>query len=475
MRLLKKKKLWIIILLIILVAFVFVKCSGHKSEKVVGINGTDVVKRDNITTKVDAKGTVEFKDDTYVYPHEAKKIKKINVKVGDQVNKGDVLAEYDTENLDALKQQLSEAKINLNNAKISLESAKLPATSSELSQIESQMLQAEKNVSDLKSQVKQFDITIEQLGRDIDNAKTQYDNNKLLYENGGVSKNDLDNSSEALKKLEDQLTTVKTQRQTALESINTAQKNQELVKVQYDALKDKQSDSKVKNQVEQLQLQVDQINLKIKDINKKISEFEMKEIAPVSGKIITVNALEGDMASEAKYIFEIADTGLENLIVKINVPENNTGNIKLGQSVELETENSKSISMGKITKIYPAAEKKQVNTSQETVLVVEVQITQAKSDFKKGYSIDSNIITSKHENVLVVPLVATVTEDNKDYVYTVDKDSIVHKKNIKIKSYSDMSVEVEGLAEGEKVILNPTAKVKDGVKVREIPQDQVKK
>ena len=469
------KKLLIIILLIIAVVFVLIKCTGPKGEKAVSVTETDFVKRDNIVTKVDAKGSVEFKDDTFVYPHEAKKINKINVKVGDEVNKGDILAEYDSNNLDTLKQQLSEAKINLNNAKISLESAKLPATSSELSQIEAQMLQADKNVSDLKAQVKQYDITIEQLNRDIDNAKTQYNNNELLYENGGVSKNDLDNSSEALKKLEDQMNTIKTQRQTALESINTAQKNQELIKIQYDALKNKQSDLKVKNQVEQLQLQVDQINLKIKDINKKIREFELKEIAPVSGKIISVNAVEGDMATESKYIFEIADTSLANLIVKINVPENNTENIKLGQSVELQSENSKLISMGKITKIYPAAEKKQVSTSQETVLVIEVQITDAKSDFKKGYSIDSNIITSKHENVLVIPLVATVTEDDKDYVYTIDKNSVVHKKSIQIKSYSDMYVEIEGLDEGEKVILNPVAQIKDGIKVNDMSQNQVEK
>ncbi len=471
----KKKKLFIILLIIIVAVVVFVTCTNSKKEKLVNISETDFVRRDNIITKVDAKGTVEFKDNTFVYPHETKKINKVNVKIGDDVNKGDILAEYDSENLNNLKHQLSEAKINLDNAKISLKSAKLPATSSELSQIETQMLQSDKNVSDLKSSIKQFDITIEQLNRDIENANTQYENNKLLYENGGVSKNDLDNSNEALKKLEDQLSTINTQRQTALESINTAQKNSELIKVQYDALKNKLSDSKIKNQIEQLQLQVDQINLQINDINKKINEFELKEIAPVSGKIISVNAIEGDIATESKYVFEIADTSLDNLIVKINVPENNTGDIELNQNVELETENSKLISMGKIVKIYPVAEKKQVNTTSETVLTIEVQITDAKSDFKKGYSIDSNIITSQHENVLVIPLVATISEDDKDYVYTIDENSIVHKKNINIKSYSDMYVEIDGLSEGEKVILNPTGQIQDGVKVRDMSQNQVKK
>lgn len=465
-----KKKKWIFILIfIIIAAIIFVKCTGKKSEKIINVTETQFVKRGNIITKINAKGIVEFKENTLVYPHESKKINKLNVKIGDEVKKGDVLADYDTENLDMLQQQLNDAKINLDSAKINLSTLKLPANDSELSQVETQIVQSEKNIIDLKSQVKQFDISIEQINRDISTTKAQYENNKLLYESGGISKNDLDKSNETLKKLEDQLNTSKTQRQTSLESINAAQKNNDLIKIQYNALKNKLSDSKLKNQIAQQQLQIEQINLKIRDIQKKINEFEAKEISPANGKIISVNAFEGDIASENKYLFEIADTSLNNLTAKINVPENSTDGIKIGQKVELETENSKEISVGKITKIYPAAEKKQVNNSQETVLTIETEITKAKSDFKKGYSIDANIITAQHQNVLVVPLVATIVENDKDYVYVIE-NSLVHKKNVNLKSYSDLYVEIEGLVEGEKVILNPSAQIKDGVKIRDISQ-----
>ena len=38
-----------------------------------------------------------------------------------------------------------------------------------------------------------------------------------------------------------------------------------------------------------------------------------------------------------------------------------------------------------------------------------------------------------------------------------------------------MYVEIDGLSEGEKVILNPTGQIQDGVKVRDMSQNQVKK
>ena len=429
----------------------------------------------DIINKIDAKGTVEFKNSSSIYPHETKKIKKVNFKIGDEVKKGDVLAEYDVNNLDELKRQLNEAKINLDTAKISLATLKLPASNSELSQIESQIILADKNINDLKSQVKQYDISIEQINRDINDAKIKYENNKLLYEHGGLAKNDLDNSNENLKKLEDKLNTTQTQMQVALESINTAQKNYDLLDAQYNDLKNKLSDQKVKNQISQQELQISQINLKIKDLNKKINEFETKEISPINGKIVELNAVEGDIASENKYLFKIANTDLSNLIVNINVPENSTKGIDLGQKVELITESSKEISIGQISKIYPAAQEKQIKTSKETVLVVEAEIIEPKADFKKGYNIEANIISAEHNDVLIIPLVATISEDNQDYVYVIDDNSVVHKKNIAIKLNSDLYVEAEGLEEGQKIILNPSNKIKDGMKIKEIKESQVKK
>ena len=473
----KKNMIWIIICLIIIIEIGFIFFGNKKNNDIVNILSSEIelVKRGDITNKIDAKGTVEFKNSNLIYPHETKKIKKVNFKIGDEVKKGDILAEYDTNNLDELRKQLSEAKINLDNAKISLATLKLPASNSELSQIESQIIQADKNINDLKSQIKQYDISIEQINRDINDAEIKYNNNKLLYEHGGLAKNDLDSSNENLKKLEDKLSTTQTQMQMALENMNTAQKNYDLIETQYNDLKNKLSDQKVKNQIAQQELQISQINLKIKDLNKKIDEFETKEISRVNGKIIELNAVEGDMASENKFLFEIADTELNNLIISINVPENSTKGISLGQKVELITENSKEISIGEITKIYPAAEEKQIKTSKETVLTVEAEIIEPKTDFKKGYNIEANIICSEHSNVLIIPLVATISEDNKDYVYVIDNNSVVHKKDINIKLSSDLYVEVDGLEEGEKIILNPSNKIKDGVKIKEIKESQVKK
>lgn len=70
------------------------------------------------------------------------------------------------------------------------------------------------------------------------------------------------------------------------------------------------------------------------------------------------------------------------------------------------------------------------------------------------------------KNVLVIPQRATYEILAKRYAYVIDKDNVVHQRDITIESaQDDIFVLKDGLKEGEKIILEGIRQVRDGDKV----------
>ncbi|MEQ8854821.1 efflux RND transporter periplasmic adaptor subunit [Gimesia sp.] len=71
------------------------------------------------------------------------------------------------------------------------------------------------------------------------------------------------------------------------------------------------------------------------------------------------------------------------------------------------------------------------------------------------------------QNILVIPQRATFEILAKRYAFVVDKDNVVHQRDIEIKGeQDDIFVLKSGLKEGEKIILEGIRQVKDGDKIK---------
>jgi membrane fusion protein (multidrug efflux system) len=71
------------------------------------------------------------------------------------------------------------------------------------------------------------------------------------------------------------------------------------------------------------------------------------------------------------------------------------------------------------------------------------------------------------QNLLVIPQRATFEILAKRYAFVVDKDNVVHQRDIEIKGeQDDIFVLKSGLKEGEKIILEGIRQVKDGDKIK---------
>ena len=441
---------------------------------------------ETIVSSISANGTVELSDRVTVYPATQAKLVTVPIAVGDTVTAGQIIATYDPKGLDNLKDQLRDAQLVLESARLGLKSAELglqnvtlPPSEAEMLQVEASVKQSEKTITDISGQVDQSDINIDQLERSLTKAETQYDKIKILYQSGVSTKSELDSAYDAIVKLQDQIKTAKSQRDGLYRNLAAAEDSLDLSRKQYNALINRAEDAKVQIQsgIQQVQtdvqaVQIQQAQRNIDKIQKQINEYTLEERAPVSGTVLTLGYGAGETASAAKALCAIADISRDNLKITVYIPENDAAHIALGQPVEIKGGAlGDTVYQGKVAKIFPLAEKKQIGSSTETAITVEVGFADAAEGIKAGYTVETVIIMGIRENAVVIPLMSTLLEsDGTNYVYVVRDDSTVEKRTVKLLAYSDLNVEAEGIAVGERVVNNPDTAIREGSYVRQIDE-----
>ncbi|MFG5127190.1 efflux RND transporter periplasmic adaptor subunit [Campylobacter lari] len=175
-----KKIIYLSMFLIILIIGVYFFFFANKEE----YNYlTYEAKKQDITQSIEAIGEVYAKTQVDVGAQVSGQITKLHVKLGDRVNKGDLIAQIDKDkqqnDLDITKAQLESAKANLESKKIALDIAtkqyqreqKLyakKATSLEnLENLKNTFYALRANVADLKAQTTQLEISLKNAQKDL--------------------------------------------------------------------------------------------------------------------------------------------------------------------------------------------------------------------------------------------------------------------------------------------------------------------
>ena len=75
-------------------------------------------------------------------------------------------------------------------------------------------------------------------------------------------------------------------------------------------------------------------------------------------------------------------------------------------------------------------------------------------------------MTDPLKNAIIIPQKATYEVLDKKYVFVVDKNSVVHSREIRIGAdLPDLYVVTKGLKKSEKILLEGIRKVRDGQKI----------
>lgn len=189
-------------------------------------------------------------------------------------------------------------------------------------------------------------------------------------------------------------------------------------------------------------------------------KYELAKVdSPLAGIIGRTFLDKGaNVTSQATAVALVVD--MDQMIVKLNIPEADIADIKKGLSAYLRVDSYPNEDFeGVVSKLS------EVMDTQTRTLPIEILIPNPGHRLKSGMFSRIRIFAGKHIGSLVVLQDGLVKENSFNYVY-IAEDSIARKVKVKPGIYQDNKVEIlEGLKEGQKVIVFGHQGLKDGSSV----------
>lgn len=354
---------------------------------------------DSITLKAPLEGT----DTIEVVSNLHYKVTQINVKEGDQVTKGQVLAVLDSK---AMQDELQSAQEALDLAE-----------------------------SQYKDSIKNDQIAYDKAMDELKNAEKQLERSKVLFDAGGVSKEQLEQSTQAY---ENAKRTVGLYEVDASGNVSGSAYNRQNIEAARNALARKKE---------------------------AIEDGQIK--STIDGTVTRVNIKEGRFADETddkKPMFVIEN--LDHLQMKVNVSEYDIARVQVGQPVVISADILGGDTVeGVVSRISPTGE--QSTTGTERVIPTVIDVVSSNDKLIAGINAKAEIQIKEAKDVLVVPIEALVDNgDGQKQVYKVGENKIVQAIDVTTGVANDLNVEVQGdgLAAGDQVILSPQGII-DGMQV----------
>ncbi|MBL4931236.1 efflux RND transporter periplasmic adaptor subunit [Clostridium paridis] len=399
----KKKLITWIIVVVVVGGIITVGTLGRKNKNNLVSVKTATVSQGDIKAYLSTTATIKSKNSKDYFPIQGQ-VKKVNVKVGDSVTKGQVLAEFDVADPNTAVKQ---AQLAYDNAVLTKQN-----------QINSNDA-AKNSVADVDNQI-----------------------------------SDIDKQINALKNNPSQAAQV-----TQLESQKATLMNKK------DSLKVPFSDEQLKQADNNIALQ----KLSLDTAKDNLSKSKSSIIADFDGIVTAVNLTEGATSSMATQP-AITIQDVNNLKAVMSVGKYDASKIKIGQDAVIK--NGQSELKGKVSFIAPTAAKTASPTGADTTLNVEIDITDKPDGLKIDFDTDVDVLLGEVNNVVKVPAESIVTDKTgKTFIYTVEKNKVA-EKDVTLGLQSDMEAQiVNGVQDGDKVILNPSGDIKTGELVKDSTGD----
>lgn len=166
--------------------------------------------------------------------------------------------------------------------------------------------------------------------------------------------------------------------------------------------------------------------------------------APISGVVANRYIKVGNMLKHNQAAFHITD--MAELHAIIHLPESEKADLKKGQTAYLKVSSQEQPIMGHIDRISPIVDK------DTGTIRVTVSVRTADTELKPGMFSRVGIIYDTHQDALLIPKQALLTEDNDAYVFTV-LDGKAHKTSVTTGFINQDYVEItDGIEQNDLVI-----------------------
>ncbi len=388
---------------------------GGSSVSVTTVN----IEKGELSSYISSDGVIEEVDKAEIYFDTPLKVTSVMMEQGEKVTKGQKLLELD---MDALQSQLETLKINRNTQQISMNSKALDA-------------EVERALNNQKAAERYYN-----------DCKKTFEDNKVLYEANAISKTELDMSEKAFIDADSGMSGLKNARlayNSAVESRTNSKKTaEESIKV---------------------------TDIQISDLEKKIKDIDEMCSASMDGIVTSVSVQEGAFTSSMQSAYRIIDPNKLQIRAKVN--EYDVKNVAVGQKVRVTGDAiDKNIEIaGSIKSISPVAVTSMTPNGNETVVEVLISVDGAGDVLKPGLNVTCEIAVIDKNGIILAPMEAiTPDKDDNMMVFVVEEGAnVIKQRNVTVGINSDMNVEIlEGLTEGEIVVLDPQPSYSDGMRVK---------
>ena len=181
--------------------------------------------------------------------------------------------------------------------------------------------------------------------------------------------------------------------------------------------------------------------------------------SPISGVVVERLQRLGDRIQPTDKLFMVINA--DEMIAVVYVPEKEIETIVKGQDAYITSTHLQGQEFsGWIKRVSPAVD------PQSGTFKVTVGVRNLKNKLRPGMFVNAHIITSTHDNAVLIPKTAIVYENENMNVYVV-RDSVAHKIALDVGFQNHEKVEsLSEIESGDKVIVVGQAGLKDKTKVK---------
>jgi HlyD family secretion protein len=389
-------------------ASLFLSACGGAAIQAAGSGKTTNIMRGTLLATVSATGNVQPNDEVKLSFAASGQVASVNVKVGQSVKKGDVIATLD---IGEYEIALSKARVAVRSAENALIIAQTGLSRTidgprpaDLAAANASLGAAQANYDKLAAGPRPGDFAaadarLRNAEAALKRAQAAYDQ-AYAYDPASIT------ASPAALQLEqatNDYNAAKAERERAAEPADPADKRaaqQRIAEARANIDKLRQPArphdiERAKAEIKQAELQVEQAILDVQQNERRIAQSKL--IAPMDGMISAVDIKAGEAVGQNSTVTMI---DLSQLITDINVDEIDIAKVREGQDVSVRLDSLPGVNLaGKIVRISPTS--KLVNGV--VSYAVRVSIPAGEAALRPGMTANTRIVLERHENVLLVP------------------------------------------------------------------------
>lgn len=447
----KKKRILMVLLVVLLIGGgVAIASARAQTSTTTSQTQTGQVTQATLSSVVESSGSASPASSITLSFGTSGTVSKVNVKVGDQVKKGDVLAELDTADLELQVAQAEQSYLSQQAAysmTITPDENEVAAAQLALSNA-----QANYKLAQQKYQVNSTDSVA--LSCDgIDSAEKAYNDAVTAY-NAYISNWRVQvNGTADISPQKSQLDRAKSAYDQAIINCNLAKSsvNTTGVTSAYAALVQAKSNldtllNPTERTLTAAKIQLEQAHVSLEQAQQSLDDAKI--VAPFDGLVTSVDAVVGGTGGSAT--LELTDASQYHVDVLID--ETEIGQIQVGQKANITFDALTDVTVtGQVVRVNPAG-----TVSNGVVnYIVRVDLDATEAALRTDMTANVSIVIDTHTNVLAVPGTAVRSDTAGYYVNVVGSDGTAQRVDVKT-GYTDGDLtEVSGdLQVGQKVYIS---------------------